>query len=161
MKRRITLIILALAVAGAAMLALRRQQRDAEPLPTPAVVTLSVPPPPPANRPSDINHDERGVMPASLPDPTPPASAQALEIPTATAVTPNTAIPVTDPTPTGAAAESTRRPPVVGIQDGRTINFSSGQPVIIDAEKENAALAKALKEMEEATRDRVFHPGSK
>ena len=43
------------------------------------------------------------------------------------------------------------KPSVVAIQDGKTIDFSSGLPIIKDTEKEKAALERALKQIEEAS----------
>ncbi|MCX6954283.1 MAG: hypothetical protein NTV51_19195 [Verrucomicrobia bacterium] len=51
-----------------------------------------------------------------------------------------------------------RRHPDVAIQDGKTIDFSSGQPVVKDSDKEKADIARAVKEMEEAAKDVSFSP---
>ena len=40
--------------------------------------------------------------------------------------------------------------PEVAIQAGKTIDFSSGKPVVKDAEKEKAALAKGVREINAA-----------
>lgn len=60
-------------------------------------------------------------------------------------------------TPTGSFTPATTdlkvvlpKPSVVDIQDGKTIDFSSGLPLIKDSDKDTAALQRALKEMEEA-----------
>jgi hypothetical protein len=42
------------------------------------------------------------------------------------------------------------KPDLVEIQDGKTIDFSSGLPIIKDSEKDKAALDRAVKEMEAA-----------
>lgn len=42
--------------------------------------------------------------------------------------------------------------PEIAIQDGKTIDFSSGRPVVKDSAAEKAALEKAVKEMEEAAK---------
>lgn len=42
------------------------------------------------------------------------------------------------------------KPDLVEIQDGKTIDFSSGLPIVKDSEKDKAALEAALKQMEEA-----------
>lgn len=44
----------------------------------------------------------------------------------------------------------------VEIPDGKTLDFSSGRPVVKDSPEDRAALAKALKEMEEAVRTVKF-----
>jgi len=46
--------------------------------------------------------------------------------------------------------------PEVAIQDGKTIDFSSGKPVVKDSAKEKAAIDKAVKEMEAAAKDVIF-----
>ncbi len=46
--------------------------------------------------------------------------------------------------------------PEVAIQDGKTIDFSSGKPVVKDAEKEKAALAKGVKEINAAQKGVIF-----
>lgn len=42
------------------------------------------------------------------------------------------------------------KPSVVEIQDGKTIDFSAGMPIVKDTDKDKAALDRALKQMEEA-----------
>jgi hypothetical protein len=44
----------------------------------------------------------------------------------------------------------------VAIQDGKTIDYSSGKPVVKDTEKEKAAIEKAVKEMDEAAKGVTF-----
>jgi hypothetical protein len=46
--------------------------------------------------------------------------------------------------------------PEVAIQDGKTIDFSSGKPVVKDTAKEKASIDKSVKEMEEATKGVSF-----
>ena len=48
--------------------------------------------------------------------------------------------------------------PEVAIQEGKTIDFSSGKPEIRDTPEDRAALEKAKAEMDEATKDVVFPP---
>jgi hypothetical protein len=48
--------------------------------------------------------------------------------------------------------------PEVAIQDGKTIDFSTGQPVVKDDAKQKAALEKSLKEMEAAVQNVTFAP---
>lgn len=48
--------------------------------------------------------------------------------------------------------------PNVAIQEGKTIDFSSGRPEIRDTPEDRAALEKAKREMDEATKDVVFAP---
>jgi len=49
-----------------------------------------------------------------------------------------------------------KRHPDVAIQDGKTLDFSSGRPVVKDTAKEKADIAKAVKEMEDAAKDVSF-----
>ena len=46
----------------------------------------------------------------------------------------------------------------VAIQDGKTIDFSSGQAVVKDDAKEKAALQRSLSEIEAATANVTFEP---
>lgn len=46
--------------------------------------------------------------------------------------------------------------PEVAIQDGKTIDFSSGNPVVKDSAKEKDAIEKAVKDMEEAAKGVIF-----
>lgn len=48
--------------------------------------------------------------------------------------------------------------PEVVIQDGKTIDFSSGKPVVKDSAAEKAAIDAAVKEMDTATKDIKFGP---
>ena len=57
------------------------------------------------------------------------------------------------PVPTVAAPR-----PVVPIQNQKTIDFSSGQPVVKDSAQDQAILNSAVKEMTEATKDIRFAP---
>ena len=47
------------------------------------------------------------------------------------------------------------------IQDGKTIDFSSGQPQVHSTPEDQAAMAAALKEMEEAAKDVTFPADAK
>ncbi len=46
----------------------------------------------------------------------------------------------------------------IAIEDGKTIDFSPGIAVVKDEADEKAALARALKEMDEATKNVTFGP---
>ena len=46
----------------------------------------------------------------------------------------------------------------VTIQDGKTIDFSSGRPVVKDDAQEKIALARAVAEMDAAARNVTFEP---
>lgn len=48
--------------------------------------------------------------------------------------------------------------PQIAIQDGKTIDFSSGKPVVRDTAKEKASIEKAVKEMEDAAKGVSFPP---
>ena len=65
--------------------------------------------------------------------------------------------PAIAPTPTAPTVEA-KPLPDVAIQEGKTIDFSSGQPEIRDTPEDRAALEKAKAEMDEATQDVVFAP---
>ncbi|MDB6126439.1 MAG: hypothetical protein JWM35_335 [Verrucomicrobia bacterium] len=46
----------------------------------------------------------------------------------------------------------------VAIQDQKTIDFSSGKPVVKDSTNDKAIIDKAVKEMDDATKDISFAP---
>jgi len=48
--------------------------------------------------------------------------------------------------------------PEVPIQDRKTIDFSSGRPVVKDSPQEQALIDAAVKEMDAATKDITFPP---
>jgi hypothetical protein len=48
---------------------------------------------------------------------------------------------------------------VVPIQDGKTIDFSSGTPVVKDSPADRAAMDAAVKEMDAAAKDVTFPAG--
>jgi hypothetical protein len=45
--------------------------------------------------------------------------------------------------------------------DGKTIDFSSGQPVVKDSPEDQAAIQAALKDMDEAAKDVTFEAPKK
>jgi hypothetical protein len=47
-------------------------------------------------------------------------------------------------------------PEAVPIQDGRTIDFSNGSPVVRDGAADKAAMDAALRQMDAATKDVTF-----
>lgn len=51
---------------------------------------------------------------------------------------------------------STKPKPEVVIQDGKTIDFSSGRAVVRDSSKEKALIEKSVKDMEEASKGVTF-----
>ena len=57
----------------------------------------------------------------------------------------------TTPDPVTAPAE-------VPIQEGKTIDFSSGKPEIRETDEDRAAIERAKREMDEATKDVIFAP---
>ena len=71
--------------------------------------------------------------------------------PSPTRATSNAAAPAT-----GAAVKKPK--PEVAIQEGKTIDFSSGAAVVKDDAKQKAAIDKAVKEMESAAADVTFGP---
>ena len=48
--------------------------------------------------------------------------------------------------------------PTVAIQDGKTIDFSNGLPVVKDDAKQKAAIEKSVKEMDAAVQNVTFTP---
>jgi len=74
------------------------------------------------------------------PAPTPQASSPA--------ATPETSTP---PDPASAPAE-------IPIQEGKTIDFSSGKPEIRTTNEDRIAIERAKREMDEATKDITFAP---
>ena len=46
----------------------------------------------------------------------------------------------------------------VAIEDGKTIDFSTGEPVMKGSAEDQAAIEKAQREMEEATEEITFSP---
>jgi len=54
----------------------------------------------------------------------------------------------------------TRGTAVVPVQDGKTIDFSGGRPVIRDSAADKAAMDAAVKEMDEASKSVTFPAGS-
>ncbi len=65
--------------------------------------------------------------------------------------------PATPPTPATAAA-AVAPAQTVAIQDGKTLDFSSGKPVLKDSADEKAIIEQALKEMNEAAAGVTFGP---
>lgn len=57
-----------------------------------------------------------------------------------------------------ATPDPVTAPAEVPIQEGKTIDFSSGQPEIRETEEDRAALERAKREMDEATKDITFAP---
>lgn len=51
-----------------------------------------------------------------------------------------------------------RPKPEVSIQDGKTIDFSTGKPVVKDDATEKKAIANGVAAMEEATKNVTFAP---
>lgn len=92
-----------------------------------------------------------------------PNQAPPVTAPGAAATIAPPAVAVPAATPTAAAAASTaakaKQPkPEVAIQDGKTIDFSSGVAVVKDDAKQKAAIDKSVKEMESAAKDVTFGP---
>ena len=57
-----------------------------------------------------------------------------------------------------AAALPMAPAPVVAIQDGKTIDFSSGRAVVRDTAEDRAAIGAAIKEIDEAVKNVTFAP---
>ena len=56
------------------------------------------------------------------------------------------------------ASQPRRALPFVPIEDGKTIDFSSGRPAVHDGPAERAAMDAAVKRMDEAAKDVTFPP---
>jgi hypothetical protein len=130
--------ILWLLAAGAlvALLLWRRVAEPAASAPAPAPVVVR-----PETRPVVA---APGVVPVEAPAATAPAVVEA----------PGQAVTVAPEPPRPLP------PGVVSIRDQKTIDFSTGKPVVRDDAAEKAAIEAALKEMEEATRGVTFGPNS-
>jgi hypothetical protein len=63
-------------------------------------------------------------------------------------------------TPSGLSSTATPKT-TVAIQDGKTLDFSSGKPVLKDSADEKAIIAQSVKEMNEAAAGVTFTPASK
>lgn len=63
----------------------------------------------------------------------------------------------------GPAAPAKQPPPYVDLKahDAKTIDFSTGQPVVKDSPEDRAALQAGIKDIEEATKDIVFEAQKK
>jgi len=61
------------------------------------------------------------------------------------------------PAPRPATLPATPKPEVA-IQDRKTIDFSSGKPVVKDSTEDKAIIDRAKREMDEATKDITFGP---
>jgi len=68
-------------------------------------------------------------------------------------------------TPGGASTAAVPSPavpkPSVAIQDEKTIDFSSGKPVVKDSAEEKAIIERSVKEMNEAAAGITFGPAPK
>lgn len=61
--------------------------------------------------------------------------------------------------PPAANLAAPKKPaPVVPIEDGKTIDFSSGVPIVRDVDKERAIIRSSLKEIEAANEGVTFGP---
>lgn len=101
--------------------------------------------------------------PASSPAVPAPVSTQKLRPPPAPAPLPPAP---SVPEPVRVATDAITPPPVVlppahpavPIQDGKTIDFSSGRPVVKDSGAEKAIIEAAVKQMDEAAKNVHFSP---
>ncbi len=101
---------------------------------------------------------------SKTPAATQPVSAPLTAQPIAPAPTPTVVAPApVTPKPASpqVAAAPAPTPNNVAIQDGKTIDFSSGKPVVKDDAQEKAIISKAEKEMDEAAKDVSFGPSPK
>ncbi len=92
--------------------------------------------------------------PAAAPAPAAPVAVPGATPPAATAPA------NTPPKPTSGQPEIPigRGGPRVPVQDGKTIDMSSGRPVVQDDARSRAAIEKAKKEMEAAASEVTFAP---
>ena len=101
----------------------------------------------------------RRAAPATAPATvTPPSVVAAPAAQTAALAGPPPAAPMAA-TSTSVAAATTKTD--VAIQDEKTIDFSSGKPVVKDSAEEKAIIANSVKEMKEAAAGITFGPAPK
>lgn len=74
------------------------------------------------------------------------------------APTPPTPVPSALPANKNEPAAATPVPAEVPIQEGKTIDFSSGKPEVRETDEDRAAIERAKREMDEATKDVTFAP---
>ena len=60
----------------------------------------------------------------------------------------------------GGAGATAKPKTEVPIEDGKTIDFTGGVPVVKDSASEKAAMDRALKEMADATKNVTFPPSA-
>ena len=96
---------------------------------------------------------------SKAPQPAPAVPPPVAVVPPASPV--STTVPTTTAPKSNVAATTAAPSNVVPIQDGKTIDFSSGKPVVKDDAQEKAIMAKAEKEMEEASKEITFGPAPK
>lgn len=80
---------------------------------------------------------------------------------TLTKPTPPAATPAVTTSKAGPTASAVAQPapnPPVAIQDNKTVDFSSGKPVVKNSAEDKAAIDAAVKEMDAATKDITFGP---
>jgi hypothetical protein len=65
-----------------------------------------------------------------------------------------------DASPLSARTDKAAPSPEVAIQDGKTIDFSTGKPVVKNSADEKAIIDAAVKEMDAAAKDVSFAPNS-
>lgn len=112
---------------------------------------LTPPPGPPRINRKDLTEFRPAPIPA------PPLPAPLLEMPVLVPALPATLTPAT----IGRRDDRASPPLEVPIQNGATIDFSLGSPMVRSQGADQAALEKALKEMADATKDVQFGPPAK
>jgi len=70
---------------------------------------------------------------------------------------PPASVPAVNPATT-ATPDPTSAPAEVPIEEGKTIDFSSGKPEIRATDEDRIAIERAKREMDEATKDITFAP---
>ena len=70
----------------------------------------------------------------------------------------NTPRPTSAPTAPARPAPPAAARPTVAIQDGKTLDFSSGRPVLKDSAEEKAIIERSVREMNEAAAGVTFGP---
>lgn len=76
------------------------------------------------------------------------------------AALPSASTPTTAAAPSGPSSTAAPKT-TVAIQDGKTLDFSSGKPVLKDSADEKAIIAQSVKEMDEAAAGVTFAPATK
>ena len=98
------------------------------------------------------------LRPPQAASPSEPALAESPSVNSLPDTPPPAVIPSAPPAPATVGGPAPANPAYVAIEEGKTIDFSSGTPDVRNTATDHAALASALAEMEAATDDFTFPP---